>query len=222
MTKLPTNGFNPDVLLPHHSYLQLLSCTADKVRDSLKRVHYNLMCSVKYRQLWQELLQKIGSCYTLTLAQYIGDHILDALVKRSTPVEEEGNGDSDGSETINELELKALRYAAWYIPRNLKKLRKSADPLRRQLEICLWELLEVEDVGGTADEWIKTGNCGSLTWVNKMTFQVLLATEQRIRVHLKVEWCCLNLDHICDMIRTMDVICIFKLLLILYYLAELL
>ena len=69
-----------------------------------------MLCEVQ--TLWQELLQKIGSCYTPTLAQYIGDHILDALVKRSTPVEEEGNGDSDGSETINELELKALRYAA--------------------------------------------------------------------------------------------------------------
>ena len=99
--------------------------------------------------------------------------ILDALVKRSTPIEDKDNGDADGGATIiNELELKALRYAAGYVPRNLKKkLRKSANPLRRQLEICLWDLLDNEDEGGTADEWTKTIDRGGLTRVNEMTFQ---------------------------------------------------
>lgn len=168
--------------------------SSDKSRETLWREYHKLRCSEKYQQQWQELFQKIGSDYKPILAQYVGDHILDALVKRSTPIEDHIDED-DGA--INKLELNALRYAAGYVPRNLqKKLRKSLNPLRRQLQICLWDLLDDEDEGGTADEWIKAIDRGGLTRVNEMTFQVL-AIERRVRRHLKVDSCHLDLENVC-------------------------
>ena len=131
---------------------------SDKSRESLWKEYHWLRCSEKYTTQWHDLFLKTGTDGFPILAQYIGDRILDDLVKRSSRINEDDATDDEGK-AINELELNALRYAAGYVPRNLqKKLRKSAHPLRRQLQICLWDLLD-EDEGGTVDDWIKTINC---------------------------------------------------------------
>ena len=68
--------------------------------------------------------------------------------------------------------MMALRYAAGYVPRSLlKKLPKSTNPIKQGLQLCLWDLLDHEHEGGTAESWIQAVDRGGLTRVNEMTFQ---------------------------------------------------
>ena len=182
--------------------------TSVQSRECLWKQYHQLRCSEMYFVLWQKLFQKIGiDDSPLLLAQYIGDHILNNLIKRSSPIEENSTG-NDQEKAINEVELKALRYVAGYIPRSLKKkLKKSAHPLRRQLQICLWDLLDDEDEGGTADDWLKTIDRGGLMRVNEMTFQVFVAVERKVRKYLKVDSHHLDLGTICgDVLGDEDVL----------------
>ena len=65
-----------------------------------------------------------------------------------------------------------------------KKLAKSANPIKRELQVCLWDLLDDERKGGTADSWVNAIDRGGPTHVNEMTFQVFLAMECELRKHL--------------------------------------
>ncbi len=47
----------------------------------------------------------------------------------------------------------------------------SRNLLTRELQLCLWDLLDDEKEGGTADDWV---DAGGLTRVNEVTFQVFL------------------------------------------------
>ncbi len=77
------------------------------------------------------------------------------------------------------MEMNALRCAAGYVPSSLfKKLKKSADPLKRELQLCLWDLID-EKEGRTADDWVDAIDRGGLTRVNEMTFQVPVFFEGR-------------------------------------------
>ena len=75
--------------------------------------------------------------------------------------------------------MNALRYAAGYVPRALKKkLIKSANPLKRQLLLCLLDLLDDGDERRTdSEEWLDLVDRGGLTRVNDTAFQVFLAME---------------------------------------------
>ena len=123
--------------------------------------------------------------------------LLEELVKLASPIDEQ---DSSEVKNLNEMEMNALRYAAGYVPRSLfKKFKKSADPLKRELQLCLWDLLDDENEGGTADDWVDAIDRGGLTRVNEMTFQVFLAMELELRKHLRVKRC-VDLEQICKFV----------------------
>ena len=87
---------------------------------------------------------------------------------------------------ISRQEANALRYAAGYVPRALcKKLRKSANPLKEQLLLCLLDLLDDGDeVHSDTEEWLDLIDRGGLTRVNDVAFQAFLAMELELRKHL--------------------------------------
>ena len=94
---------------------------------------------------------------------------------------------TDQQPSITTQELNALRYAAGYIPRALlKKLKKSAHPLKDELQLCLLDLLDDGDEeGGTAEEWVNLIDRGGLKCINESTFQVMVAMELELRKHLQ-------------------------------------
>ena len=94
-------------------------------------------------------------------------------MKEKCPVSQSVGAEQQPS--IIRQELNALRYAGGYIPRALsKKLKKSAHPLKDELQLCLLDLLDNSDVeGGTAEEWLNLINRGSLKHINESTFQVM-------------------------------------------------
>ena len=80
------------------------------------------------------------------------------LVKEKCPVSQSAGVEQQPS--IIGQELNALRYAVGYIPRPLsKKLKKSAHPLKDELQLCQLDLLDNGDEeGGTAEEWLNLIN----------------------------------------------------------------
>ena len=84
--------------------------------------------------------------------QSIGNAILEKLLRERCSVSQSAGTDQQTS--IMTQELNALRYAAGYIPiALLKKLKKSAHPLKDELQLCLLDLLDDGDKkGGTAEE----------------------------------------------------------------------
>jgi len=78
--------------------------------------------------------------------------------------------------------MTALRYAAGYIPRHLKKrLTKSAHPLKNELTLCLLDPLQDEEdnIFHSAD-WVNAVDRGGLKHVNNATYHVILAMELEI------------------------------------------
>ena len=127
--------------------------------------------------------------------QRVGDNILGDVVKEACPIDQE---EACVAQPITAIEMNGLRYAAGYVPRALlKKLKKSANPMKDQLQVCLWDLLDDENEGGTADDWIKTIERSGLTHVNEMTFQVFLAMEIELRKHLIIKQRSINLEKAC-------------------------
>ena len=84
----------------------------------------------------------------------VGNAVLEKIVKEKCPVSQGAGAEQQPS--ITTQELNALIYVAGYIPRALsKKLKKSAHPLKDELQLCLLDLLDDGDKeGGTAEEWL--------------------------------------------------------------------
>ena len=94
------------------------------------------------------------------------------------------------SEVDGNHEVKALRYAAGYVPRAIQhKLQtQNMSPLKEQLLLCMYDLLDDGDEESVPSaEWIDLRNRGGLTHVNELTFQVFLAMELEFRKHLSAQ-----------------------------------
>ena len=90
---------------------------------------------------------------------------------------------------VSSTEANALRYAAGYVCRHLRrKLEKGSHPLKEELIIYLAKLVRSEgdssEESGTAEEWTELVDRGGLWKVRNTTFQVFLALEEGIRSSL--------------------------------------
>ena len=128
---------------------------------------------------WKNFLCKsIGTLGHPIFWQSVGYGIFKSLIKKSFPVIRQ-EAAVEAAPTISHQEMNALRYAAGYVPRALrKKLKKSANPCKDQLLLCLYDLVDDGDEGHTyTEEWLDLVVRGGLTRVNEMTFQAFLAME---------------------------------------------
>ncbi len=166
-------------------------------RESFWQRYHRLRCSQIYCLNWKDFLKELDVNASPLFYQCVGDRLLDELVKLASPIDKQGSNEVTN---LNEMEMNALRYAAGYVPRSLlKKLKKSANLLKEELQLCIWDLLDDEKEGGTANDWVDAIDRGGLTRVNEMTFQVFLAMELELRKHLTVKRC-FDLEQICKFV----------------------
>lgn len=148
--------------------------------------YHQLHCSAEYTSRWQRFLQhNLGAEGHPILYQRVGDAILERVVKEKCPVSQ-SLCSTQQQPSITTQEMNTLRYAAGYIPRALqKKLKKSAHPLKDELQLCLLDLLnDGEEEEGTAEKWLNLVDRGGLKHINESTFQAVLAMELELRRHL--------------------------------------
>lgn len=156
-----------------------------KQRETMWSAYHILHSSEVYVSLWSDfLLNKVGvSEVSAIFCQYIGDYVPKELAKLHFPLSETENI-SESHETLTYEERNRLHYAAGYVPRSLKKkLVKSTHPHKKDLLLCLPNLLaqEEEDLDDDSSGWISAINRGGLTKVNNDTYELFVALELELQ-----------------------------------------
>ncbi len=158
-------------------------------REKMWSEYHTLRTSDAYGGKWRAFLLKSGVTETSSMfCQYVGDHVFKELLKATYPLVEPAASSATPSQSmpLTYEEVNALRYAAGWVPRALKKkLSKSTHPLSKDLKLCLLDLLDDGDEEtNDTKAWVDLVNRGGLTRVNDLTFEVFLAMEQEVRCHL--------------------------------------
>ena len=98
----------------------------------------------------------------------------------------------------------ALRYAAGYVPCALrKKVIRSSYSQERKTDLlnCLDDMVDADVVPCDSTDWIECVNRGGLTFVNDLTFEIFVAMELEIRIHLQGPQQPVNLSSIAPAIK---------------------
>jgi hypothetical protein len=84
---------------------------------------------------------------------------------------------------LTEEELKALRYTAGFVPHSLlKKVSKSSHPKKKELCLCLREMLDdSEDEASISQQWVVIMDRGGLKNINNKTFHFFVELEESFR-----------------------------------------
>lgn len=149
-----------------------------------------LRCSSEYILVWKTFLSNnLQATSHPIFWQCIGDKLFKSIIKNTfllASTSSEAAAADKEAPTISHQEANALRYAAGYVPRAVgKKLKKSTDPQKARLWLCLLDLLDDGDEEHTdSEDWVELIDRGGLTRINDVTFQVFLAMEVELRKHL--------------------------------------
>ena len=169
------NAFEEKLVKSFDSCFSYKGKVYKKQRQTMWSAYQNLRTSKVYQSLCSYfLLTKVGVTeVSVIFCQYIGDYVLKELAKICFQLSE--NKDiTKNHDALTYEERNGLRYAAGYVPRSLKKkLTKSAHPHKKDLLLCLPNLLsQEEDLDDDSSDWIGAIDRGGLTEVSNDTYQL--------------------------------------------------
>ena len=147
-------------------------------REKLWTAYHQLRTSEKYIALWKQFLQRaVGVSSCAIFYQHVVNFMIKELIKEHFPVC--SSTCVDHEPVLSMYETNALRYAAGYIPRALrKKLQKSAELLKDQLILCLLDLLDDgKDEHVESHEWIGNLDRGGLCHINNTCYLLSLKSD---------------------------------------------
>ena len=109
--------------------------------------HYHTMCTTdQFVGSWEKLCEETGIQPLPTLYQHLPHTMFKELIKVHFPVAEVQSSSCETSSAVRYEEANAVRYVAGYVCRAVRENIMSCNsPLKQQLLICMWKLLE--DVG---------------------------------------------------------------------------
>ena len=168
------------------SFSKVASITGSTKNAVMWTKYHTLRTSDKYLQVWNLFFQQSTECNPSPMVcQYIGHHIFKGIIKASfTPLNMSNVMSS--SDDFTYAETNAIRYAAGYVPRALKKrLSRSKHANKSDLMLCLDDLLDDgREEQNESTDWLQAINGGGLLCVNNMTFELFLTMERELRCHL--------------------------------------
>ena len=151
-------------------------------RERMWGKFYRTRTSTEFKELWIRLMQlSIGKSASPNFYQYITDVLFKTMIKCHFPVNTVASQVHDVT-PLDYQESNALRYAAGYVPRPIRKrLERGTHPLKEELVLCLVELCEDgTDVDASAD-WTKAISRGGIKLVNNKTYHFFYAVEMNVR-----------------------------------------
>ena len=157
------------------------------MRERIWTAYHLLRTSDDYTSDWKDFIQKTGIVeLSAIFYQYVGDYIFKQMITLKYPLTNQETCVEE-SETLSYEELNGLRYAAGYVPRAIrKKVTKSGHPLKKDLLVCLSQLEETDNITrDDSHDWINAIDRGGLIHINNDTYELFLAMEKELRVHLK-------------------------------------
>ena len=160
--------------------------SAKKGRERMWSLYHSLRTSDDYVGEWCTFLQRSGASEMSSIFyQYVGDYMFKQLIKLHHPLHVSEFKGTDHSTPTYE-EKNAIRYAAGYVPRSLKKkILKSAHPLKEDIQLCILDLLDDGDeYDNESKDWVRIINHGGLTQINNTTYELFVSVECELRKHL--------------------------------------
>ena len=151
-------------------------------RERMWSAYHTLRVSDTYRSEWNTFIISSGSTTSSFFCQHVGHYVFKQLVQRNhTLTETQQSSEPHFVPTYEEKN--GIRYAAGWVTRALKKkLPKSSLPQRKDLQLCLWDLLDDGDEGAhESKEWVEMVDRGGLCRVNNLTYEVFLMMEKTLR-----------------------------------------
>lgn len=156
-------------------------------RDKLWRNFFLLRSSMSYQKKWEDFLGPILSekSFTALFYQRVTDILFRSLVKSHYQIA----NNSEPTASLNDQEANALRYAAGFVCRHLrKKIERSTHILKEELIVCLMTLVkgvQYPENTGTNEEWLDLVDRGGLWHVRENTFYFFCALEEEVQLQLK-------------------------------------
>ena len=107
-------------------------------REKMWGSFHRLRTSVTFISRWKNFLKEVITATACPIFfQHLTSTIFMDMVRQEFPVVETGPQRQE-EQALSYEEKNALRYAAGYVPRHLKKrLQKSAHPMNQELTLCL-------------------------------------------------------------------------------------
>lgn len=155
-------------------------------KDKIWRGYFLLRTSESFIKQWTTFL---ATC-TVPVEPVLYQHLTDILFRRFIHEHFEILHLEQGtSSEITHHEGNALRYAAGYVCRHLrKKIERENSEIKEELVLCLMELTKnrnSEEGCGTDEEWTNMIDRGGLWHVKETTFKLFCAIEDEVRMHLE-------------------------------------
>ena len=174
-----------------------INCSKRKVSHS-KHVEkiwgsfHSERCMPAYASSWSTFLE-ISINTTISadpiFFQFITDQMFKIFLKQTFTFDQDSQSQPHCSSELGYEEQNIVRFIAGYLLRSLtKRLTKSADPLKKEMLLCLKELQETE--GGKSEDssdWVRLRDRGGLTHVSKTTFLLLSSMEVIVKQHTSKE-----------------------------------
>ena len=151
-------------------------------RERMWGKYFELRTCAELKLKWKEFLAaSIGIGSSPTFYQYVTNAVMENVIKTRLVVMEEEDLSCTHTVTLNFEEKNALRYTAGYVFRALKKkLKKSSNPSKQELVLCLEELLG-EEADEESHAWVTLIDRGGLNHVNDVTYMLFCAMELKLR-----------------------------------------
>ena len=160
-------------------------CEREKVWGSF----HKLRCSEAFKAEWEGFLHRSTTIRPdPTFYQYVVGVIFKQILKLHCQIV--GSARTQEDCHLSYEDKNAVRYAAGYVPRALaKKLRKSAHPLKEELTLCLFELVDDDgdDSHDESQDWVNMIDRGGLKHVNNTTYMVFASMELVVRRYIQLK-----------------------------------
>ena len=163
-------------------------------RGMMWGTYHTIRSSDDFSSSWAKFLQESLGCEACPIFyQYVTDKLFRRLIVRHFPVSgESGDHTPVVSGSLSYEETNALRYAAGYVCRAVRK-RIASQARAHELLLSLEELLDDTEDGGednddrhpSSCDWTNLSNRGGLLHVTDEAFAVFHAIEQVVRQHLR-------------------------------------
>ena len=157
-------------------------------REKMWEAYHKLRTSAVFKSLWVRFLDTSTAGEACPIFyQYVTDKLFKASIMQHFPVSTEAVSGTISESSLTYEEVNALRHAAGYVPRALrKKLERGSHPMKEEMVLCLYEMTEDDGQEDTlqSEDWVNLVNRGGLKLVNSATYMLFAAMELCIRKNL--------------------------------------
>lgn len=151
-------------------------------REMMWEAFHKVRSTPAFRSKWSKFLtESIQLSAPPIFYQFVVDCVFAVLIKRNNQLNAQEEKEFDASLTFEEQN--ALRYTAGAVIKALlRKLKRSADPLKEEMTICLLELNRNEDVSkDESEDWTSLVDRGGLTHIDDLTYSIFVSMELEVK-----------------------------------------